>query len=76
MAAARSNFPDALVGLAPDAFEILKHRVPVFLMTVDWRKASFDRLKNCVSDLAIDIKLELVCGRVSDSHGTRSSMAR
>src|SRR5262249_54389464 len=62
-------FPNALIWLAPDAFQMFEKDLPDFRAARGRRQAALAPLLEHVGQLAINIQLQLLRCRVADAHG-------
>jgi hypothetical protein len=72
MAPRPAHLPDALVGLTPDALDVVDDRHPPVPHTCLQFLAGFDRHVRDHRELAVDVELELIGGCVADSDRLRA----
>ena len=73
MLAAAAHFPDAVVALDPDLFEMRQERLLEVPAGVDLRQAALARLMQRVHHFAEDVELTLIVRGVADANRRRVS---
>src|SRR5579883_1328970 len=71
-----ADFPNAVIGLVPDFFEMLNDGAFEPPARWIWRQAGAPAGIERIHDLAIDVELQLVACSISDAHGNRTLIAR
>ncbi len=75
VAALAANFPDAVVRLDPDFFEMADQRALQIPAASSFGKAFAARLVKGIEHFAIDVELKLLGGGVADAHGLGTFIA-
>ena len=68
MAGVAARFPNPLVHLGPDFFQMLEHAQLKRPAGFAWRQSPLPRMMQCVHEFAIHIELKLGMGGVADAH--------